>query len=195
MPTVPKTSEAEILAEARRLVARDGAAAFSLGDLAAAVGVKAPSLYKRFAGREAILRGVAGAVGRELAEKLLAAAGKGTVEARLRAVCRAQRGFARKEPNLYALVFAPTSEAAAAEAGPPAGATQGLLSLLAEWMGGEARVLEGARLLVAFTHGFAGMESSGAFRLGGDVEAAFEFGLDRILGALRGLPAPATKGR
>ncbi|MFT3917575.1 MAG: TetR/AcrR family transcriptional regulator [Anaeromyxobacteraceae bacterium] len=187
MPTVPKTSEAEILAEARRLVARDGAAAFSLGELAAAVGVKAPSLYKRFSGgREAILRGVAGAVGRELAERLLAAAGKGSLEARLRAVARAQRAFARREPRLYALVFAPTSEAAAPAAGPPAGAMQGLLALLGEWMGGGAEVLEGARLLVAFTHGFAGMEASGAFRLGGDVEAAFEFGLDRILGSLRG---------
>jgi hypothetical protein len=49
-------------------------------------------------------------------------------------------------------------------------------------------VLEGARTLVAFTHGFAMMEGSSAFQLGGSVDEAFEFGLERVLRALQGSP-------
>ena len=39
---------------------------------------------------------------------------------------------------------------------------------------------------MAWAHGFIVMELAGAFRLGGDVEQAWDFGLDRILAAVRG---------
>ena len=38
--------------------------------------------------------------------------------------------------------------------------------------------------MVAWAHGFIMMELAGAFRLGGDVEQAWDFGLDRILVAV-----------
>jgi hypothetical protein len=46
---------------------------------------------------------------------------------------------------------------------------------------GQERALEAARTLVAWAHGFVSMELSGAFRLGGDVDAAFAFGVDAVL--------------
>ena len=35
-----------------------------------------------------------------------------------------------------------------------------------------------------WAHGFVSMELAGAFRLGGDVDAAFDFGIDRLTDAL-----------
>jgi hypothetical protein len=39
-------------------------------------------------------------------------------------------------------------------------------------------------MLVAWTRGFITMELAGAFRLGGNVDAAWDFGLSRVLTAL-----------
>jgi len=41
-----------------------------------------------------------------------------------------------------------------------------------------------ARTLTAFLHGFISMELANAFRLGGNIEAAFRDGLDTILGEI-----------
>jgi AcrR family transcriptional regulator len=185
MPTVPKTSPEAIVEQARRLIARSGAEALSLQVLAAAVGVKAPSLYKHFESRASILRAVAEKVRRDLASRQLGAAAKGPLEVGLKAIARAQREYAREEPHLYALVFSPGDAEAAPVDHQGSQPLEALFALLTRWMG-PAHVLEGARLLVAFTHGFAMMERSHAFQLGGDVDAAFEFGLDRVLRALRG---------
>jgi hypothetical protein len=38
---------------------------------------------------------------------------------------------------------------------------------------------------VAWANGFITMELAGAFRLGGDVQQAWDFGLDRVLAAVR----------
>ena len=48
-----------------------------------------------------------------------------------------------------------------------------------------AHALSAARTIVAWAHGFITMELAGAFRHGGDVEQAWDFGLDRILAAVR----------
>ena len=45
---------------------------------------------------------------------------------------------------------------------------------------GEDAALEAARLITAWATGFIDMELAGAFRLGGDVDRAFEFGLERL---------------
>ena len=44
--------------------------------------------------------------------------------------------------------------------------------------------LPAARTFTAWIFGFCTMEQAGAFRLGGDVDEAFEFGLDALLGAI-----------
>jgi hypothetical protein len=48
----------------------------------------------------------------------------------------------------------------------------------------KAKVLPAARTLVAFLHGFVSMELEGAFQLRGDVDEAFAFGVETIVGAL-----------
>jgi hypothetical protein len=51
-------------------------------------------------------------------------------------------------------------------------------------LAGEEEALEAARLVTAWATGFIGMELSGAFRLGGDVDRAFEYGLAHIRRAI-----------
>src|SRR5689334_13093553 len=58
MPSPPKTTHAEIVRVARKLLDRDGREAFSLNDVAATVGVKTPSLYGHFENRAALLLAV-----------------------------------------------------------------------------------------------------------------------------------------
>ncbi|RYG64400.1 TetR/AcrR family transcriptional regulator, partial [bacterium] len=58
MPAPPKTTDEKIVQAARRLVERHGRNGFSMGDVAAAVGVRTPSLYGRFSDREALLAAV-----------------------------------------------------------------------------------------------------------------------------------------
>jgi hypothetical protein len=45
---------------------------------------------------------------------------------------------------------------------------------------GPDRALEEARLLTAWATGFVSMELAGAFRMGGDIDEAFEYGLMRL---------------
>lgn len=49
---------------------------------------------------------------------------------------------------------------------------------------GDERALDAARLLTAWATGFLSMELAGAFRLGGSVDEAFEYGLARLAEAL-----------
>jgi hypothetical protein len=49
---------------------------------------------------------------------------------------------------------------------------------------GEDDALDAARLFTAWATGFLQMELSGAFRLGGDVDHAFDYGLQRLITGL-----------
>ena len=44
--------------------------------------------------------------------------------------------------------------------------------------------LEAARTVVSWARGFIEMELSGAFKLGGDVEDAYRFGVERLIAAI-----------
>ena len=47
-------------------------------------------------------------------------------------------------------------------------------------LAGSENELEAARTVVAWANGFVSMELSGAFRLGGDVDRSFAYGIDRL---------------
>lgn len=51
-------------------------------------------------------------------------------------------------------------------------------------LAGEADALEAARTVTAWANGFIAMELAGAFRLGGDVDRAFAYGIDRLTRAI-----------
>jgi len=177
-PAPARTSDAAIVAAARHLLQRDGPAGVTMQAVGAAVGVRGPSLYKRFADRAALLRAVEEGALSELSAALAAAA-TGPPRDALRRMAAAYRGFAHAAPPVYRLLFAPEGWDAARVA-TRAKAVAPLLAVTAE-IAGPDNALPAARLLTAFMHGWVSMELSGAFRLGGDVEAAFGYALTTLI--------------
>jgi AcrR family transcriptional regulator len=186
MPAHSQTSTAAIVAAGRQLLEERGIDALTMRDVADAVGVRAPSLYKRVRGRSDLFRLILEDVADELTSTLDAAASSGDPAANVRAMAAAYRRFARAAPVAYTLMFAPQALPGATARSVRSSAT--FLRVMEE-LAGPQHALPAARTIVAWAHGFITMELAGAFRLGGDVEQAWDFGLDRILTAVRGTGA------
>ena len=182
-----KTSDAGIRAVARRLLEEDGIGNLSMQAVATAVGVRAPSLYKRFASKSALLRAVTSDALFELQCSLEKAVGRGSAYRSLERMAAAYRDFAKKNPRVYKLIFAETvpSRNDQSDLDARRATAAVLLRILSETMG-EKEALLGARTLIAFLHGFLLMELNRLFRFGGDINAAFKFGLATILDTLLG---------
>jgi AcrR family transcriptional regulator len=179
-PARARTSREAIIAEARRLLEESGLDAVTMQAVADRVGIRAPSLYKRFAGRSALIGAIAEDVVAELGRTTAPATRVADPGEAVRIAANNYRAFAHGSPGAYKLLFSrlipqarPTAESNAA------GAADVLL--IAERLVGIERAIEAARLLTAFVHGFVSMEIAGAFRLGGDVDRAFRYSLDAII--------------
>ncbi|WP_049557148.1 TetR/AcrR family transcriptional regulator [Nonomuraea sp. SBT364] len=172
MPTPEKTSFAEIVAAGRELLEAGGQQALTMQSVAARVGVRAPSLYKHVGNRAALLTAVAEATIDDLIARLESAGGS------VEGVARGYRRFAQAWPEGFRLMLSADV--------PPEILARAAAPLLEESrrLVGERRALDAARLVTAWATGFIGMELNGAFRLGGDVDEAFEYGLAAIRRAL-----------
>jgi AcrR family transcriptional regulator len=183
MPAHPKTTDEEIIQAARQLVESEGRDGFSMNDVAASVGIRAPSLYGRFKDRSSLLEAVELTVCAELGTLLSKSSVANSPKATLTVQAQTVRRYAKANPNSYSLIFdirsAATEEARSARA---AALTPMLLPLAA--LAGEENAFAAARVLVPYLHGFISMELANAFRLGCEVDAAFEKG---VLVILRGL--------
>ncbi|MEJ7803630.1 MAG: TetR-like C-terminal domain-containing protein [Candidatus Limnocylindria bacterium] len=183
MPTPARTSVDEIVAAGRSILEAEGLDGLTMQRVADAVGVRAPSLYKRVRRRADLVRLIVEDVAGELTETLDAAAGTGDPRRDLRALADAIRAFAHAQPEAYRLVFSPLSDVNQPDADRLARASAAVLRTAAALSGSE-QALEAARTVVAWAHGFISMELAGAFRLGGDVDDAYEFGVERLGAAL-----------
>jgi len=185
MPAIAKTSDRAIIEAARALVERDGAENLSMQAVAAAVGIRAPSLYKRFTDRAALLAAVE--IESLISLRLiLERAGKtGDPPRDLAAMARAYRRFARQHPRLYDMLFgraaprSPETDRVRRDTGTP------VLERMAKLVG-EDRALVSMRVLTAFAHGFVSLENAGAYRLGGRVEEAYALGISTLLRSFGG---------
>jgi len=161
-----------------------------MSDVAAAVGVRAPSLYGHFADRAALLEELELSLWNQLGASLASQVIKRHPIETLKAQARAYRRFATRRPNAYALLYDVRSKntqrgvRARAEALTPA-----LFAFTA--LVGPSQALVAARVMTPYLHGFVSMENSAAFRLGPGLDGAFEYGVETIL---RGL-AEATPAR
>lgn len=182
MPAHAQTSTAAIVAAGRRLLEERGPDALTMREVADAVGVRAPSLYKRVRDRSDLVRLILDDVTDELTAATDAAAASGDPTADLRAMLAVYRGFAHANPVAYTLMNTPQPASGATARSERSSAT--LLRLVAE-VAGPRYALPAARTIVAWANGFITMELAGAFRLGGDLEDAWDFGLERLLNAVR----------
>jgi AcrR family transcriptional regulator len=147
----------------------------------ACLGVRAPSLYKRVRSRSDLFRLILEDAADELTSVLDSVASSGDPVTDLRAMAAAYRRFAHSNPVTYPLMYASHTPPGATERSVRSSAS--FLRIVAE-LAGPRHALPAARTIVAWAHGFITMELAGAFRLGGDVEQAWDFGLDRILTAV-----------
>jgi AcrR family transcriptional regulator len=194
VPAPPKVTKPQIIAAALELLERNGREGFAMSDVAAAVGVRAPSLYGHFADRAALLAELELSLLGDLARSLASHVIKHQPIETLKAQARAYRRFATQRPNGYALLYDVRSKStergvrARAEALTPA-----LFAFAA--LVGQSQALVAARVLTPYLHGFVSMENSAAFRLGPGVDAAFEYGVDTILRGLQATPGAESRGR
>ncbi|MBG0565813.1 TetR/AcrR family transcriptional regulator [Actinoplanes aureus] len=203
MPTPERTSLDEIVQAGRDILESAGVAGLTMQAVADRVGVRAPSLYKRVRGRDDLVRLVVEATVRDLGERLAALSpdpSRGTdvphpaPAAGLHAgapgadprqefaeLARAFRAFAHARPVGCQLIFA--AKAATPSTDVLAEAVAPVLRVTAA-LAGERHALGGARTVTAWAYGFVSMELAGAFRLGGDVDEAYELGIAWLADAL-----------
>lgn len=187
MPAPERTSTEAIVAAGRAILEESGPASLTMQAVATRVGVRAPSLYKRVRDRDALLTAVAEAAIDELGSRLAdSASGTGTDTdtdtdnsgTDLTSLAEVYRAFAHEHPESFRLMFTASAPVDALHR-----ASEPVLRAAAALVG-EADALDAARLFTAWATGFLQMELSGAFRLGGDVGQAFDYGLRRLLAGL-----------
>lgn len=176
MPTPDRTSLDAIVLAARELLELEGLAGLTMQSVAHRVGVRAPSLYKRVQGRDELIRLVAEASLSDLAGRLNAAQD-------IRAMANAFRAFGHERPAAFQLIMTPGSGTPVARPEFGAAASEAILRFSGA-LAGEDHALEAARTLTAWAAGFVSMELNGGFNLGGDIEAAWTFGVTRVLAAM-----------
>jgi len=192
MPAPSRTSADEILAAARAILEEDGIDALTMQAVAARVGVRAPSLYKRVADRAALVKAVGDAVTEDLRRTLEPDRTSDADAAdQVRAIAHRFRTFVGANPHGYALLFVPLSPDQAPDAGALAAVGRPVVEVMAR-LTGEEGALEAARTVVAWAHGFVTMELAGGFRLGGDVGAAYDAGIETILAGISARAIPSS---
>lgn len=181
MPQPAKTSPAEILDAALRLLEDEGLSALSMRTLADRVGVRASSLYRHYASREVLEQAMADQGYRLLIADLeRAVRGRGPGAA-MREAARAYMAFARDRPGLYDLMLAPRIPDTAGP-GPEKDLWNLALQVVGEVMGREDDTAA-AVAFWSFLHGYAGLERAGRFGLSGP-RGALERGVEALIAGL-----------
>lgn len=193
MPYPSQLTYDSILDTACALIEQDGAEALSLHKLAAALGVKAPSLYRYFAGKPALLAAINTRTVEAFTATLQhAAAGDGDPAQRLMAMANAFRAYAHAHPTLYLLMYGsndpdirpddallpPLALPIQAVFAQIAGETQGLHAMAGGW---------------ALLHGFVMLEINAQFRRLDDADRAFEVAMRIYLAGWASAAASAAQ--
>jgi AcrR family transcriptional regulator len=180
---------ATVVAAAADLADAEGLDAVTLSRVAAALGVKSPSLYNHVQGRDGLLRGIALLGLDELATALRdAAVGRSSDDALL-AAARAYRRYVKDHPGRYAAgaIAAPApDDTDLQQAGAVVIAT--ITAILRGWDLTDDDTVHTVRAIRATVHGFASLETSGGFGLHQDVDES----LDRLITALAAGLRPTT---
>jgi AcrR family transcriptional regulator len=172
---------------ARDMLARDGYDGLSLTKLAAALQIKAPSLYNHFASKAALMQAVNALTARALtaavAQALTTQPGDADLKASGRVMANAYRGYALANPVAYRLAFAPPSMDEQPDPAQLAALAIPLQAIIAQAVG-EERSLMALRGLWALVHGYVMLEMYGQFQRGGSLEATFQHVVDAYLAGI-----------
>ena len=177
-----QTDRETIIETARRLIERDGEENLSLAQLAAELGIKAPSLYRHIASKNALFQAVVEQTALKLFEaydKALETAGDST-QAKILQLAAVHRTFAHQNPNTYMLAFAAHPPEIRANPDMLLNRAVALQQIMSQ-ISGEENSLPALRGLLAIIHGFVTLELNGQFQRGGDLAAAYETAIHAYL--------------
>ena len=158
----------EIVTAAREVLESEGLAALTMRNVAARLGIRAPSLYKHFPDKDALEAAIISDGFVEMAEKFEGAGDGGA--ASLVDLAAAYRTFARAHPHLYRLM---TDQELRRDLLAPG--VEDRAALPVYLAAGEDA--DRARAAWALAHGMTMLELTGRFPPGADVEAAWDTGL------------------
>ncbi|MEX1281386.1 MAG: WHG domain-containing protein [Acidimicrobiia bacterium] len=185
-------SPESVVATSTAIVESDGVEALTLSRVAAELGVKPPSLYNHVDGLDSLRRDVALAAVAELGDRLGSAAMGRSGRDAVRALAVAFRTYALEHPGLYELTTRARPddpEYAAASARP----VEPVLAVLRGYDLDGTAAIHAARTLRSALHGFVALELGGGFGLDVDIEASFEWLVDRLADTLEVTAAKATR--
>jgi AcrR family transcriptional regulator len=180
-----------VVAEAVRIADADGLGAVTLARVAAALGVRAPSLYNHVDGREALLRAVALRGLHDLGDALRrAAVGRARGEA-LAGAADAYRAYAKAHPGCFAAAVAgrairdPDLQAAGVDV------VAVLTAIVGGWGLEDEPAIHAVRAIRSALHGFVAIEADGGFDLDVDVDMSFARLVQTLAAGLEAVPAGA----
>ena len=173
---VPTSRRVQIVEAARRILEEQGPEALSMRNVAAEIGIRAPSLYEHIADKRALESAIIAAglseQGVALAEALRSSADP------LTEMTAAWRQWALMHPHVYRLIYVrdldrddPAVAAGERSAAEPMWAL----------CGGD---VVSARVIWAFAHGMVQLELSDRFPPGADIEGLWQRGLEALRGLL-----------
>ena len=167
-----------------------GPEGITLAAVAAATGVAAPSLYKHIDGLDSLRRLIAVRSMNDLADQLtMAVLGRSQDDA-LRALMTAYRAYALAHPNRYAaLPQQPFPDPDLTAAG--ARVIEVILAVLRGYGLEGHEAIHAARSVRAAAHGFASLQSSGAFQLAEDLDTSYSRLIGMLTTGLSALRKPA----
>lgn len=174
MPYPSQIDRDAILRTARQIIERDGLAKLSLRLLAEELGVSAPSLYRYFRNKKALLRAIAEETVELLFIELYAAMeSESDVEQRPLAVAKAYHRYAHAHPVAYQLVYVQPDPDLLLDTDYLVPKVLPLQALLIPLAGAE-QSLAALRGLLAIIHGWVMLELANQLRRGGDLNQHFE---------------------
>lgn len=183
-----------VVEEAGRIADAEGLGAVSLARVAAALGIRTPSLYNYVASRAWLMRELAAHSLRELDEALrTAAVGLAGPDA-LAAVALCYRDYVRSHPGRYAATVrapAPADDELVRLAGRPVAL---MVTVLAHWgLEGDEAVHQ-VRLIRSALHGFLSIEAAGGFGLPLSRDVSFERLIAMLIAGVQAAGANARPG-
>jgi AcrR family transcriptional regulator len=180
----------EIVETARDLLEEEGRDALSMRNLAARLGIRAPSLYKHFASKEALEAALISIGFTEQGARFEAALEASSEP--LIAMAEAYRAFARRHPHLWRLM----SDGPLDRTLLVPGSEESAVAPVVRAAGGDRDL---ARAAWAFSHGMTILEIDGRFPPDADLDAAWRRGIQALQGQAVGpkvnRPARARRAR
>ena len=182
MPYPSRVDHDQIIQAATHFIETEGVDALTLGKLAKALGIKAPSLYRHVANKEALLQGVNLLTLQRLMADLASAGKAAQTEPaqQLSSMLRAYRHFAHTYPGLYSLAMTTKPSEGRPNEDVLVQMVLPMQKLVAQ-ISGETHSLTALRGLFALVHGFVMLELHEQLQRGGDLDETFEQVVDAYL--------------